>query len=79
MAEDRLVLLEPRVEAVMVEDHVAGQVGVGRREGHALAQRLGRAQVEGLALRGVLGEGDARVQERGLPRAAAPAAAAGTS
>ena len=77
MAEDRLVLLIPRVEAVMVEDHVARQVRFGRREGHAFAQRLGGAQVEGLAPRGVLGEGDARVQRRGLPRVRRAPAAAG--
>ena len=33
-----------RVEAREVEDHVAGQVGVGRREGHALARGAAGAQ-----------------------------------
>ena len=47
---------------------MARQVRVGGAKATPFAQRLGGAQVEGLAPRGVLGEGDARVQERGLPR-----------
>jgi hypothetical protein len=51
MGEDLLVLLQPGVDAVEVEDDVGGEDGVGGTEGGDVAVR--RAQHERLAGRGV--------------------------
>jgi hypothetical protein len=63
VADERLVLLEPGVEAREVEDHVAGQVGVGRREGDGLARGVAGAQRQALPAGRVRGERDPGVQD----------------